>query len=54
MEKVWNISTSILAIMAVLVLIGQVVTGSEIGILAFILILYVIIKNKYGENAHNG
>lgn len=54
MAKVWNINTNIMAILAVLVLIGQVIAGSEIGIMAFAIIVYIIIKTKHGENAHNG
>lgn len=54
MAKVWNINTSILAILAVLVLIGQIIAGSELGILAFAIIVYIIIDTKHGENADNG
>ena len=54
MAKVWNINSSILAILAVIVLIGQIIAGSEIGALAFAIIVYIIIKTKHGENAHNG
>lgn len=54
MAKVWNINTSILAILAVIILFGQIIAGSEIGVMAFAIIVYIIIKTKHGENAHNG
>lgn len=54
MAKVWNINTSILAILAVCVLIGQVIAGSEVGILAFAIIVCIISKTRHDENAHNG
>lgn len=54
MEKVWDINTSILAFLAVAVLIGQVIAGSEVGTMAFAIIVCIIIKNKHDENAHNG
>ncbi len=54
MAKVWNINTSILAILAVIILFGQIIAGSEVGIFAFLIIVYIIIKNRHGENAHNG
>lgn len=53
MAKVWNINSSILAILAVIILIGQVIAGSEVGAMAFTIIVYIIIKTKRGENAHN-
>ncbi len=54
MAKVWNINTSIMAILAVIILIGQVIAGSIVGILAFAFIVYIIITTKRGENADNG
>ena len=54
MAKVWNINTSILAILAVLVLIGQIIAGSGLGIVAFIIIVKIIIDTKRGEDADNG
>lgn len=53
MAKVWNIHSSILAILAVIVLIGQIIAGSEVGAMAFAIIVCIIIENKHGENAHN-
>lgn len=54
MAKVWNINTSLLGILAIQVLIGQVLAGSTIGMVAFAIITFIIYKTKHDENAHNG
>jgi len=54
MEKAWNILSIILAILAVLVLIGQIIAGSGLGIFSFIIIVKIIIDARRGENAYNG